>query len=277
MPPGQREQQWPLRDLSQMIPAVSVRTGDSTVSTTLEVSDSLLDDHRSLRIGVIAYTADIATGLAMGAAVLERDLWVVTTDLDVRLTTAVRAGPLRMEVEVLRAGETTAVSSFSVHDDGLGRSVGGGTATGRPFPFKFDRTHLEQRLGEPLAHGRGREPAGGHLIRDLGLRVGEDGTVEVDIEDWLRNPWGILHGGVTACMIDVAGSVAGSAALGGPGQPVGEMVRYLAPGRVGPVVALPALQSVDDGRALVDIRVVDAGADRRLLAVGTVAVSELTR
>ncbi len=275
MPRGEQEQSSPRRDLSQLIGAVSVRTGDSTVSTTLDVRDSLLDDHGSLRIGVISYTVDIATGLAMGAAVLDRDLWVVTTDLDVHLTTPVRAGPLRIEVAVLRAGETTAVSSFSLHDDGQGHTIGGGTATGRPFPFKFDRAHLPQRLGERLDHSQGHKPTGRHLIRDLGLRVGEDGSVEVDLEDWLRNPWGILHGGVTACMIDVAGDVTGSATLGGPVQPLGEMVRYLAPGRVGPVIAIPTVLSVDDARALIDVRVVDAGADRRLLAIGTVAVSEL--
>ena len=36
---------------------------------------------------------------------------VVTTDLDVHLTTPVKTGPLRIEVEVLRAGETTTVSA----------------------------------------------------------------------------------------------------------------------------------------------------------------------
>jgi uncharacterized protein (TIGR00369 family) len=276
MPSGDRVQPSPSRDLAQLIGAVSVRTGESTASTTLRVRDSLLDDHGTLRIGVVSYTVDVATGLAMGAAVLDRDLWVVTTDLDVRLTTPVRAGPLRIEVEVLRAGQTTAVSSFSLHDDELGRAIGGGTATGRPFPFQFDRTRLQQRLGEPLDHSQGQEPAGGKLIRNLGIRVGEDGTVEVDIEDWLRNPWGILHGGVTACMIDVAGDVSGSTALGGPVTASGEMVRYLAPGRVGPVVAVPVVLSVDEGRALVEVRVVDAGADHRLLAVGSVAVSALT-
>ena len=49
--------------------------------------------------------------------------------------------------------------------------------------------------------------------------------------DWLRNPWGILHGGVTACMVDVASELSGSAILGRPVQPAAEMVRYL--GRAG--------------------------------------------
>ena len=183
------------------------------------VRDSLVDEHGSLRIGVISYTLDLATGLAMGAAVLDRGMWTMTTDLDVHLTTPVRTGPLRAEVEVVRAGQTTTVSSFSLDDDGLGRSVGGGTATGRPFPFEFDGALLRTPLGEPLDHRRDQERTGGNLIKERGLHVGEDGTVEVDLEDWLRNPWGILHGGVTACMIDLASEVTGSAALGGPSSP----------------------------------------------------------
>ena len=273
--PDERRSDSSDRDLARLIGAVSVRTGESTVSTTLGVTDSLLDSHGSLRIGAITYTVDLATGLAMGAAVLDRDRWTVTTDLDVHLTTPVQSGPLRIEVEVLRAGETTAVSVFSLHDDGLGCPVGGGTATGRPFPFEFDRTLLEKRVGEPLDRSQGGSPTGGNLVSELGLRLGEDGSVEVDVADWLRNPWGILHGGVTACMVDVASELSGSAMLGRPVQPAAEMIRYLAPGRVGPVVAVPTVLAVDARRALIETRVVDVGAARRLVAVGNVAVSAL--
>ncbi len=273
--PRERMSGSPDRDLAMLIGAVSVRSGDSTVSTTLGVRDSLVDGHGSLRIGAITYAADLATGLAMGAAVLDRDRWVVTTDLDIHLTTPVKTGPLRIEVEVLRAGETTTVSAFSLHDDELGRSVGGGTATGRPFPFEFDRTLLEKRPGETLGLSHGGSPPGGNLVSELGLRLGEDGSVEVDIADWLRNPWGILHGGVTAYMVDVASELSGSAILARPVQPAAEMVRYLAPGRVGPIVAVPTVLAVDAGRALIETRVVDVGAARRLIAVGNVAVSAL--
>ncbi len=162
MPTGKREKASPSRDLAQLIGAVSVRTGASTVSTTLGVRDSLVDEHGSLRIGVISYTLDLATGLAMGAAVLDRGMWTMTTDLDVHLTTPVRTGPLRAEVEVVRAGQTTTVSSFSLHDDGLGRSVGGGTATGRPFPFEFDGTLLRTPLrGSPSTTAATRNPPAG--------------------------------------------------------------------------------------------------------------------
>jgi uncharacterized protein (TIGR00369 family) len=280
MPPGDPKQASPSgdlaeRDLAQMIGAVTVRTGDMTSSTTVDVRDSLVDDHGALRIGVVSYAVDVATGLAMGAAVLDRDRWVVTTDLDVHLSAPVTTGPLRVEAEVLRAGETTAVSSFVLHDEGVGRPVGGGTVTGRPFPFEFDRTMLERRLGEPLDHGRGRPPVGTHLVRDLGLRIDEDGTVGIDVEDWLRNPWGILHGGVTACMIDVAGEATGAAALGRAVQPTGQMIRYLAPARVGPIVAVSSVSAVGGDQALMETRVVDEGAEGRLVAVGHVTVRAL--
>ena len=214
----------------------------------------------------------------MGVAVLDRDLWVVTTDLDVHLHEPVKVGPLRIEVEVVRAGATTAVAAFSLHDDARRRCVGGGTATGRPFPFEFERSFLDFPMGTPIDHRRGRvaqagSAAGGDLLSELGFRVQEDASVEVDIADWLRNPWGILHGGVTACLVDVAGDIAGAAALGGPVQPTGEMLRYLAPGRVGPVRAVPKVLVASGTRALVEVRVTDVGAGRRLLAVGTVELA----
>ncbi len=263
----------PADDLFALFGCVTVRTGELTASTTLEVKEALQDRRGALRMGAITYAVDVATGMSMGVAVLDRGMWVVTTDLDVHLASPVTTGPLRIEVEVLRAGATTTVAAFSLHDEARDRCVGGGTATGRPFPFEFDRSFLDFPMGTPIDHGRGRAAAvgtraGATLAGELGFRVDEDATVEVDLADWLRNPWGILHGGVTACLVDVAGEMAGCAVLGGPVRPTGEMLRYLAPGRIGPVRALPRVLTVGDGRVLVETRVVDVGADGRLLAAG---------
>jgi uncharacterized protein (TIGR00369 family) len=259
-------------DLASTFGTETLRTGESTVSTHLTVHDDLRDGGGALRAGVIAYAVDVATGLAMGLAVLDRDLWVVTTDLDVDVVAPVRAGPLRVDGEVLRAGATTAVAAFTLHDEGTDRLVGGGTCTGRPFPFAFDRTVLEVPVGTVRRHGEGTRPEGTALVRHLGLRVGEDATVEVDATDGLRNPWGILHGGVTACLVDVAADAAGSAALHRPVRVERQLIRYLAPVRTGPARAEPTVLAVDAGRALVEVRVVDAGAADRLAAVATLAV-----
>jgi uncharacterized protein (TIGR00369 family) len=252
--------------------ASSLRSDATTVTTRLTVRDDLRDRQGNLRIGPTTYAVDVATGLAMGLAVLERDMWVVTTDIDVHLTEPVTDGPLRAEVEVLRAGATTAVASFSLHDDATGRGIGGGTATGRPFPFDFDRSYLDVPIGSPLIHATDN-PVTGPVASVLGLRIHEDASVEVDIDDWLRNPWGILHGGATACLVDVATEHAAVAALGRPARTTGSMIRYLAPGRVGPAHAVPQILGNDGTTALVEVRVTDTGAKDRLLAVATMTVT----
>ncbi len=261
-------------DLSAYFRAVTVRSDERSLSTRLDVRDDLLDETGALRIGAATYAVDVATGIASGAAVLDRDLWVVTTDLDVHLTAPVVVGPMRVDVEVVRAGATTTVAAFSLHDEGAGRAVGGGTATGRPFPFDFDRSILEFPIGEEF---RGPSPEAltmpiehRPIATHLGFRVGDAGSVAVALDDWLRNPWGILHGGVTACLVDLAGDLAGATALGGPVRATNEMIRYLAPAKVGPVRAIPRVLAVDDRRALVEVRVLDGGTDARLVAVATI-------
>jgi uncharacterized protein (TIGR00369 family) len=259
-------------DLASYFGTETLRTGETTASTHLTVHDDLRDRGGALRAGAIAYAVDVATGLAMGLAVLDRDLWVVTTDLDVDVVAPVRDGPLRVDGEVLRAGATTAVSAFTLHDEGAGRLVGGGTCTGRPFLFEFDRALLEVPVGTFRRHGQARRPEVASLVGHLGFRVGEDATVEVDAADGLRNPWGILHGGVTACLADVAAETAGSAALRRPVRVERQLIRYLAPVRTGPARAEPTVLAIEGDRALVEVRVVDVGAADRLAAVTTLAV-----
>jgi acyl-coenzyme A thioesterase PaaI-like protein len=251
----------------------SMRTGESAVSTWLQVRDDLRDAGGGVRIGPIVYSVDVATGLAMGVTVLADERWVVTTDVDVRLIAPVANGPLRVDAEVLRAGATTAVSSFTLNDESTGHVVGGGTCTGRPFPFTFDRRQLDVPIGVRRLHAPTAPVDADSLAEFLGFRVFEGGAVEVAIGGWLRNPWGILHGGVTACLVDVSAEAAGAAALSRPVRVNDATLRFLAPGRVGPARAVPRVLSMADGTALVEISVTDAGADGRLIAVASATVS----
>jgi uncharacterized protein (TIGR00369 family) len=254
---------------------VTIRENERSLCTRLGLRDELVDNAGALRIGAVAFAVDVATGIASGVAVLDRDMWVVTTDLDVHMTAPVTEGPLRVEVEVLRAGATTAVAAFSLYDEGRGRPVGGGSATSRPFPFTFDRSRLVFGIGEEFSSDNDGTTPTRPIAEQLGFQLGADGSVGVEIDSWLRNPWGILHGGVTACLVDTSGELAGSAALGGPVRVTSQLTRYLAPGRVGPVRGVPRLLAVDHGQALVEVRVVDEGADGRLIAVGTLTAIAL--
>jgi uncharacterized protein (TIGR00369 family) len=81
-------------------------------------------------------------------------------------------------------------------------------------------------------------------------------SVQMTLADALRNPWGILHGGAVASLIDVAAEhVTG-------GVTTDVVLHFLAPNRIGPVRAnVRTLGSRADGTVLrVEVR--DEGADR---------------
>ena len=255
-----------MRPIADHFATESTRHPDDHVSARLRLHPGLLDEGGALRFGAAAYAVDVAAGLACGLSVVDQGLWVVTTDMDVRLTAPVTVGPLRVDTHVLRSGATTAVATFTLEDEGADRIVGGGTCTCRPFPYEFDSSLLELPVGEVRRHGDGTAPPAEPLAASLGFRIGEDASVEVDMPPEVRNPWGILHGGVTACLTDVAAEVAGSHALGAPVRPTDGVLRYLAPGRVGPACAVPRVLAVEGDRALVEERVTDTGADDRIIA-----------
>ncbi len=96
--------------------------------------------------------------------------------------------------------------------------------------------------------------------------VGAD-AVEIDLADELRNPWGILHGGVVATLVDLAAEHAS-----GGGYTTDVVLHFLAPNRVGPVRAIArVLGARADGKVLrVEVR--DVGAQRTTaLAIVTAA------
>jgi uncharacterized protein (TIGR00369 family) len=262
-----------VRPLADHFATESTRHPDDHVSARLRLHPGLADDAGAMRFGAVAYAVDVGAGLACGLSVVDQGLWVVTTDMDVRLTAPVLVGPLLVDTHVLRSGATTAVATFTMEDEGADRIVGGGTCTCRPFPYEFDPALLELPVGEVRRHGDGTAPPTEPLAQSLAFRIGEDASVEVDASPELRNPWGILHGGVTAVLADVASEVAGSHALGAPVRAGDGVLRYLAPGRNGPIRAVPRVLAVEDDRALVEVRVTDAGADDRIIAFGQLTLA----
>jgi uncharacterized protein (TIGR00369 family) len=122
---------------------------------------------------------------------------------------------------------------------------------------------------EPLA---GEVPP---LVEWLGLRAVDASTVALDVRDELRNPWGILHGGVVAALVDAAAENEALAACGGGHATADAVVHFLAPARVGPVRASATLVGERrDGRvARVEVR--DAGAGDRPVAVAVTTARPL--
>jgi len=118
------------------------------------------------------------------------------------------------------------------------------------------------------------------------IQPGVGRTTRLELAEHLRNPWGILHGGAVAVVVDVAAcravAEARPADVGtGPTRAVERLaaadtvLHYLRPARVGPVEARCRVLGGPTGRALVRVAVHDVGADDRLVALGSVVVLAL--
>jgi len=86
------------------------------------------------------------------------------------------------------------------------------------------------------------------------------------LAETLRNPWGILHGGAVAALVDVAAQH-----LSG-GVTTDVVLHFLAPNRVGPVraTAVPIGAGRRADGAVMRVEVRDVGADRvTALAIAT--------
>jgi uncharacterized protein (TIGR00369 family) len=219
-----------------------------------------------VRGGALLTMLDNVGGLCGGLAALP-DGWVVSTNLSARTVLLQHAGPFRIDANVLRQGRASVVTAVQIRDEGAGDAlVVDGVLTSailvpKDGPPRWDRPVVLDP-GDPPA-----EPS--PAIREwLGARTVDATSIEMPLADSLRNPWGILHGGALASLIDLAAEHA----TGGVTTDV--VLHFLAPNRVGPVRATTrVIGSRPDGTVLrVEVR--DVGADRvTALAIVTAAAS----
>jgi uncharacterized protein (TIGR00369 family) len=208
---------------------------------------------------------DMVGGLCGGLAALP-DGWVVSTNLSARIVRVEHTGPFRLDARVLRAGRASVVTAVTVHDEGAADApVVDGVLTSAVLvpdggPPQWNR---------PMVIDAGPPPASPlPSVSDwLGVSAVDASTVEIPLVESLRNPWGILHGGAVAALVDLAAEhVAG-------GVTTDVVLHFLAPNRVGPVRATAV--PVGSGRARADgtvlrVEVRDEGADRvTALAIAT--------
>ncbi|MEY3360707.1 MAG: hypothetical protein RL531_426 [Actinomycetota bacterium] len=229
------------------------------------------DPHGVVHSGVITAVADIAAGIASGLASLPR--WIVSTDLLIaRLRTAI-IGPIGIDAEVLRVGRTVAVTRIRAIDEGAGDApvaVGSLTAS------------LLTPEGGPPDHARpfrlapiGPPPEAPPSIREFFRLTHDDpapGLVRLDLEDHLRNPWGILHGGATAVLVAETAEHAARRHREGRWYAGDTVLHFLSPARVGPVVGHAQVLGERVDGTVVGVNLRDAGAEDRLVAEAVVTV-----
>jgi uncharacterized protein (TIGR00369 family) len=243
-------------------------TGEIVLEGNAPLRGHVAGSGGALGSGALLTMCDNVAGLCGGLASLP-DGWVVTTNLMMRRTRLDVAGALTFRSTVLRSGRAATVTDVTVSD-------GGG-----PIAYATLRSAVMvpaagvPNWSRPVVLNSVDESADGSDDFDdfnswLGMRSTTDGMgVELDVFDEIRNPWGIVHGGVTASLIDAAAMsvVPGALAL------VDATVHYLAPGRVGPLRANAILLGCRAQDHVVRVEVIDVGSDRTTpiaVAVATV-------
>ncbi len=225
-----------------------------------------------MRTGGLLTVADSLGGFLAGITVLPQ--WIVTTNLMATVFRVAHRGPLLLQAHVLRRGKNTVVAALDVVDEGdLAAAVAHIVMTCAvldpgAMDLTFARPHsVPMPPAAPDAPGPeeffGIEPGGGAVTR-------------LQFADRLRNPWGILHGGATAMLADVAACRAveaeGPSPRGGPVAAADAVLHYLRPAKVGPLEARCQVLGGPPDRRLVRVAIHDVGADDRLVTLGSVIV-----
>ena len=224
----------------------------------------LRSDDGGIAMGALLTLADSVGGLCGGLAALPG--WVVSTNLMLRAVNRQVVGPIGLASTLLRVGKHATVTGVTITDlgaddalvaDGAVTSAVLEPAGGPPVyerPFALSAAPLDDAATPHLTEFLGAQPSG----RD---------QLTLEITDELRNPWGILHGGVTAALVDLAGIHATGAAA-----TTDCVLHFVSPGRIGPVTATVASHGVRPDGRLLRIEVHDQGNENRLMAVAVTTV-----
>jgi uncharacterized protein (TIGR00369 family) len=215
-----------------------------------------------MRPGPMLTLLDSVGGLNGGLAALP-DGWVVSTNLAARFVDHAHDDALVFESEILRKGRNSVVTAVRASNESDGVVVADGLLTSSVLipeggPPQWVRPVVLPGLDPP--------EEGYPVVEEwLATRVVDATTVEMDLHEHMRNPWGILHGGVVSMLIELA--VEHTTAM----QPVDIAMHFLAPNRVGPrqACARPIGTRTDATVLRVEVRDVGAG---RLTALAVVVV-----
>ena len=209
-----------------------------------------------VRTGALLTMLDNVGGLNGGLAALP-DGWVVSTNLAARVVALAHAGPLRIDSGVLRRGRNNVVTERADPRRRRARRARRRAACS-PRRSSSPRTVRRSGAGRSRSTAPGaapticrRSPSGSACARSA------TDAVEIDLADELRNPWGILHGGVVATLVDLAAEHAT-----GGGYTTDVVLHFLAPNRVGPVRATARVLGRRSDGTVLRVEVRDEGADR---------------
>jgi acyl-coenzyme A thioesterase PaaI-like protein len=243
---------------------VSLREQDveGVVIGTEPAVSHLVDPDGVAHAGVLLGMIDSAGGVCAGLASLPR--WIVSTNLVGRVVPRTLEGGIVLRARVLRAGRNSVVTSIEARDDATDALLADAVLTsavlepaGGPPNYHRPLVLAVPPTAKPLP-----DPNSFYGVHPAAAGV------ELELNETVRNPWGILHGGVTTTVVESAVRHT----LGGADL-TSVVLHFLRPGRVGPVRAVATwIGSRPDGE-LLRVEVRDLGADGRTMAVAIVTAT----
>ena len=253
-----------LRDLRLWI-----ERGECGSCAGFDVVPEMLGDTGQLRAGILGILIDTAGGEMAVRAALPH--WVATSDLAYHVLRPVASGGLEARPALLRKTRSTIVIEVEITD--ASGPVGLATMT---FAI-LEATAKLRRMGAGQESPRTEFQLEGSRLRTpflaaIGARVLDEsnGVVELPLRSYVGNSLGALQGGVVATLLDLSAETAARAAIGAPCVSVDLALNYLSLGKVGPIRSRARVLRRAPAGALVRVELRDAGADDRLLTVGTV-------
>jgi uncharacterized protein (TIGR00369 family) len=226
-----------------------------------------------LRTGGLLTNLDSLGGFTSGLAALPR--WIVTTSLLATVSELDHVGPLRFRADVLRRGRSSVVTALEVVDEGAhDRHVAAATMTCAILDPGAMELTFDRPVTVPMPPA---QPDAVGPEEFFAIEPGEGPVTRLELDDRLRNPWGILHGGAVAMLADEAACRAALAYSGPASGPAGvaaadAVLHYLRPVKVGPVEARCRVLGTRAGRTTVRVAIHDVGADDRMVTLGSVTV-----
>ncbi|MEO0492668.1 MAG: hypothetical protein AAF081_04550 [Actinomycetota bacterium] len=222
-------------------------------STFVTMRPDLAAADGSLRVAAVLMGIDMGAGLAAGMEVLPS--WTVTADIETRIIAPCTVGPLRVDSRAVKPGRTMSVVDCRVVDAGAGDAVVAlATANHGVLEPTFEDSLRTMDIGTRRIFAPPPDPDTS-LEAYFGIDLDAD-ELAVEITQRTRNPWGILHGGLTGLLVEQAAFRAGIV------EPTDFVTRYLRSVKQGPGV-VRIVETVDRGDArLARIELVDAGTDR---------------
>jgi acyl-coenzyme A thioesterase PaaI-like protein len=243
-------------------------SGSPVIDGFAPVRDAVRGSGGGMTTGALLTLADGLGGLCGGLAVLPR--WVVSTNVMLRVARLDHTGPIRGRARVLRRGRNGVVTQIELRDEGnadalVVEAVLTSAALDPPEGMPMPRRPVSIDPGPiPEIAGTLRYALG---IHEIDAPAGYDAAVRMEVTDDVRNPWGIVHGGATALLVEAAADIVGGDSA------MDTVLHFVQPGRTGPLESRGRAIDGRDAARVMRIDIVDRGAGDRRTATATLRAS----